>query len=365
MLTIASIQASVHRFPVVVPLLDEPIENRAVVICRVETDEGLVGYGLTGHFLPSAVASAVSDYFLPLVKGMDVRDVEAIHAAVWTKLNPRAMTGVVSSALSALDIALWDIHGKATNRTVAQLLGGFRDWAPAYITFGFPEYDIDQLVQAAKDQVAAGHRRLKLVVAVDQGGYAEDARRVRAVRSAVGDDVELMIDANYMFSPVEALLLCRLIEDCNITWFEEPLYANDTRALADLRRRTRIPVSAGQMEGHRWRLRELVLHHAVDILQPNACYCGGFTEARKAAHLAQAFNLPIANGGGWPRFNMHTMAGMLNGWRVEFHLGMKFIEDQIFIDPPEPSNGVVHLPTGPGLGMEVRTDVLTETQVSA
>ena len=106
-----------------------------------------------------------------------------------------------------------------------------------------------------------------------------------------------------------------------------------------------------------------MLHHAVDILQPNACYCGGYTEARKAAHLAQAFNLVIANGGGWPRFNMHTMAGLMNGWRVEFHLGMKSIEDQIFIDPPEPENGIVRLPTAPGLGMEVRTEVLDDTRV--
>src|SRR3546814_6743292 len=94
--------------------------------------------------------------------------------------------------------------------------------------------------------------------------------------------------------------LCRAIEDCNITWFEEPLHQNDARALADLRMHTRIPLAAGQMEGHRWRLRELVDNQAVDILQPNVCFCGGYTEARKAAHLAQAFNLPIANGGGWP-----------------------------------------------------------------
>lgn len=363
MLTIQSVQASVHRFPVHVPLLEKPIENRAVVVCRVETDDGYVGYGLTGHFLPSAVVTALHDNFLPLLKGMDVRDTEAIHGKVWAELNPRAMTGVVSNALSCLDIALWDIHGKAAGRTIAQLLGGYRDWAPAYITFGFPQYDVDQLVQAARDQVAMGHRRLKMVVAMDKGGYAEDARRVRAVREAVGDDVELMIDANYVFSPIEALLLCRAIEDCNITWFEEPLHANDARALADLRMRTKIPISAGQMEGNRWRLRDLVQYQAVDILQPNACYCGGYTEARKAAHLAQAFNLPIANGGGWPRFNMHTMAGLMNGWRVEFHLGMKFIEDQIFVDPPEPADGIVRLPKAPGLGMEVRTDVLSDTKV--
>ena len=362
---IQRISASVHSFPIIPPLLTEPIEHRKVVICEVETDDGQVGLGLTGHFLTSAVAAALENEFQQLVVGMDVRDVERIHQAVWTKLNPRAMTGVISSALSCLDIACWDIHGKSTGRTIAQLLGGARDEVPAYITFGFPEYDIDQLVQAAKDQVATGFSRLKMVVGVTDKGPLEDARRVRAVRDAIGDDVELMIDANYMFAPVEALILSRAIEDCNITWFEEPLYQNDARAMADLRNRVNIPLSGGQMEGHRWRLRELVENHAVDILQPNACYCGGYTEARKAAHIAQAYNLLIANGGGWPRFNMHTMAGLMNGWRVEFHLGMKYVEDQIFVDPPQPdpTTNTVRIPSAGGLGMEVNRDALRDSRI--
>jgi L-alanine-DL-glutamate epimerase-like enolase superfamily enzyme len=95
------------------------------------------------------------------------------------------------------------------------------------------------------------------------------------------------------------------------------------------------------------------------------CFCGGYTEARKAAHLAQAFNLPIANGGGWPRFNMHTMAGLMNGWRVEFHLGMKYLEEQIFKNPPQidPATNTVTIPDAPGLGMEVNEDALDDSRV--
>lgn len=360
---ITDIRANVHEFAVTIPLIDEPIEHRKIVFCEVETDEGYVGYGLTGHFLPFSVVTALEEEILPHLKGMDPRDIEAIHEKVWWKLNPRAMTGVISSALSALDIALWDIHGKFTGRTVAQLLGGYRDWAPSYVTFGFPEYDRDQLIQCAKNMVSEGHQRLKMVVGVTNKGHAEDAKRVRLVREAIGDDVELMIDANYMFQPVDALALCRAVEDCNLTWFEEPLYQNDARALADLRRRTNIPLSAGQMEGHRWRLRELVDRQAVDILQPNVCYCGGYTEARKAAHIAQAYNLPIANGGGWPLFNMHTMAGLMNGWRVEFHLGMQQVGERIFIDPPQPKDNVVKIPKAPGLGLIPNEDVLRETKL--
>ena len=176
-------------------------------------------------------------------------------------------------------------------------------------------------------------------------------------------DVDLMIDANYLFNPVEAKLLCRAIEECNITWFEEPLQQNDARALADLRAHTKIPIAAGQMEGHRWRLRELVEKQAVDILQPNCCFCGGFTEARKAAHLAQIYNLPIANGGGWPLFNMHTFAGLMNGWIVEWHLGMVQVGQMLFENPPEPKNGMLTIPNAPGLGLTLNRDALRKSEV--
>jgi L-alanine-DL-glutamate epimerase-like enolase superfamily enzyme len=306
----------------------------------------------------------LENHFLPVVKNLDPRDVELIHQRVWKKLNPRAMNGVVASALSLLDIALWDIAGKSAGRSVASLLGGARESVPAYVTFGFSQYDREQLAEAAKLQVSLGFRGLKVVVGENSGGWREDAARVRGVREAVGDDIDIMIDANYMFTPVEAKLLCRAIEDCGITWFEEPLQQNDARALGDLRRHTSIPLSAGQMEGHRWRLRELVDHQAVDVLQPNVCYCGGYTEVRKVAHLAQIYNLPIANGGGWPLFNLHSLAGLMNGWLLEWHLGMVQVGERLFPGSAAPINGVVTVPQCPGLGLEVDRAALRESAVA-
>lgn len=362
---IENIKASAHAFEARVPLLKDPVELRKIVFCELETDDGIVGYGMTGHFLTSAVVAALRNDFLPLVRGMDPRDTEAIHQRVGHKLNPRAMTGVVSSALSALDIACWDAHGKQAGRTCAQLLGGCRDWAPVYITFGFPEYTTEQLVEAARAQVARGFTRLKMVVAVDPKGWMEDVRRVQAVRAAVGENIELMCDANYMYNPVEARLFLQAVEDCRLSWMEEPLHQNDARALHDLRRTTRVPIAAGQMEGHRWRLRELVDHQAVDILQPNCAYNGGYTETCKAAHLAQVFNLPIANGGGWPRLNMHTMAGLMNGWRVEFHLGMTCVEEQLWTNAPLAQDDIIRLNPEPGLGLTPDKDALRDTVLAA
>lgn len=368
---IKDIRASVHTTSIDVPLLAGKVsgygreEQREFVFCEVETDEGLTGVALTGHFLARSVVVALEQHFLPVVADLDPREIEAVHQRVWRGLNPRAMTGVVSSALSLLDIALWDIKGKHAGRSVASLLGGARTELPTYVTFGFPQYDRDTLAAAARLQLEAGFRALKLVVGVDKGGWREDAARVRAVREAVGDGVDIMIDANYLFTPTDAKLLCRAIEEYNLTWFEEPLHQNDARAMADLRTHTRIPLAAGQMEGHRWRLRELVEHRAVDILQPNACYCGGFTEARKAAHLAQIYNLPVAHGGGWPLFNMHTLAGLMNGWILEWHLGMVQVGDLLFPDAPQPVDGRISIVDRPGLGLTVDRDALRDTLVTS
>lgn len=365
MYQLQNIRARVHEVPVTIPLLDEPIERRRFVSCEVSTDGGLTGFGLTGQFLPVSIREALLKHLLPTLLGIDIRDTEAIHARVWKTLNPRTQTGVISHALAALDIALWDAVGKGTDRTIAQLLGGYSDHAPAYVTFGFPEYTLEELVEAAKLQVSAGVTRLKMVVGVHEKGWAEDAHRVYAVRDEIGPGIELAMDANYMFSPLEAFLLAREVADARITWFEEPLHTNDPRALADLRSRVAIPLSAGQMDGHRWRLREFVDARAIDILQPNVCYSGGYTESRKVAHLAQAFNLPIANGGGWPHFNMHLIAGVMNGWRVEFHLGMQQVGESIFPDAPRPKDNTISIPSAPGLGMTVDENFLAATTIEA
>src|SRR5690348_9672941 len=164
---IKSIKATLHRIPAHVPLLAKPLPTR-IIYCEVETDDGITGIGVTGgNLLPSAVIAAIEKEFFPVVKDMDPRDTEAIHEKVWWHLNQRSMTGVVSNALSCIDIACWDNHGKHASRTVAQLLGAARDWAPTYVTFGVHQYDREQLVEAAKLQVSKGHRRLKMVVAVD------------------------------------------------------------------------------------------------------------------------------------------------------------------------------------------------------
>ncbi len=357
---IVEVTATTHRLPVKVPLLDKPI-NREIVFVRVRADDGRVGYGIAGPILRHAVREFIETELGPSVIGKDPLATERIwHEAYW-QFNQRSLSGAVMSGIAALDIALWDLKGKVFGQPVWRLLGGYSATVPAYITFGLLEYDRDQLVEAARYLVKQGHDKLKMVVAIDDAkNVAEDAARVRAVRAGVGDGIQLMMDANHLFSPLDAYELCRRVEDCEITWFEEPLYGNDPRSLAELRGRTRIPLSAGQNEGHRWRHRELILAGAIDIVQPNVVYCGGYTESLKVAHLAQTFNLPIANGGGWPHHNAHLQAAVPNGWRVEFHVPMWFVGNTFFKDPPQPAKGWVTLDERPGLGLEPNEDALKE-----
>ncbi len=359
---ITRIEATTHRIPVTVPLVSRPIA-RELVFVRVETDGGVTGYGLTGPIQRFAVREFVNKEIAPRLVGRDPLATERHWYDLFYGLNPRAQTGTWSSAVSAVDIALWDLKGKQVGQPVWRLLGGYSATVPVYVTFGLLEYSREQLVEVAKQFVAQGHDKLKMVVGVNKAeDPAEDAARVRAVREAVGDGIELMVDANYLFAFPRALELCRRIEPYGITWFEEPVYGNDARLLANLRRQTRIPIAAGQNEGHKWRHRELLAHEAVDILQPNVVWVGGYTEAVKVAAMAQAYNLPIANGGGWPHHNMHLIAGVANGWRVEFHLLMWLAGETIFRDPPKPARGTVTLTERPGLGLEPHEEVLRDTR---
>ena len=356
---ITDVKATLHRVPIALPLLKE---NPAIsiVFTAVETDQGVTGYGLTRGSQRFGVKEFINREAAPFLHGKNPLETERVWNQLFKQFNPRAQTGMWSSAVSAIDIALWDIKGKHYKEPVWRLLGGARNPVPAYVTFGLKQYTQEQLVDLAVQLVGQGERRLKMVVAVDPENPKIDAARVAAVRAAVGDDVELMIDANYLFSFNRALELCKLVEPCHITWFEEPVHQNDAALLADLRRHTSIPIAAGQNEGHRYRHRELIANHAVDIAQPNVCYVGGYTEALKVAALAQAYNLPIANGGGWPHHNMHLQAAMANGWRVEFHFEMWGVGDAIYREPPAPDHGWVTLPETPGLGLEPRWDTLKE-----
>ncbi|WP_436348227.1 mandelate racemase/muconate lactonizing enzyme family protein [Natronorubrum sp. FCH18a] len=356
---ITSVRASTYTVPADVPGEDDLDDT--IVFVTVETDEGITGYGETGYLYPEATASFVNEQIAPLVTGQNPLETERVWDLLYRELNPRAQTGTWSTAVSAVDIALWDIKGKKYDEPVWRLLGGASETVPVYYTIGQAIRDEARLAEIVTDLVSDGAERIKIVVG--KGEWATpriDARRVTAVRDAIGDDVELAIDANYLYSVDEALELCNRLESVSLSWFEEPVYGNDASLLSDLRTRTRVPIAAGQNEGHRFRHRELIENGAVDISLPNVCFVGGYTEASKVAGMADAFNLRVAHGGGWPFQNMHLQAGVASGSIVEFHDIVWEVGKKIYESPPEPSGESISLPERPGLGITPDWDVLDE-----
>jgi L-rhamnonate dehydratase len=180
----------------------------------------------------------------------------------------------------------------------------------------------------------------------------EDAARVRAVREAVGPDVELYIDANCSLDLYHATRLAEMVKPYGISFFEEPITQNDVLQMAQMRRATGMPLACGQNEGLIFRFRDLLMHEAVDYVQPNVVSSGGFTQCLKIAGLAAAFNVPLANGGAWPYHNMHLQAGVANGTFVEMHYLAIELCRKIYRGLPEPKDGWLMLPDAPGLGFE-------------
>jgi L-rhamnonate dehydratase len=350
--------------------LDKPT-SLSVCLVDVETDTGLVGHGFTAITEEEVIAAALNEIAAPALLGEDPLAHERIWDRLYWLLSPRGQTGYASHAIAAVDVALWDLKGKALGQPVWKLLGAARSRVPVYATFGFGFFDRDQLAEAAKLWVAEGHNRLKMVVGHHglqrrdeprplDALIAEDAKRVRAVRDAVGAGVQIYVDANCSLDPLHALKLARMIEQYDVALFEEPITHNDVRLLADLRRQIRIRVGAGQNEGLSFRFRDLLVASAVDLLQPNVVIGGGYSQCIRIAGMAAAFNVPIANGGAWAHHNMHLHAGLANGGLVEYHYVALLVCEQIFADLPRAREGWLELPAAPGLGFTPRADAVRE-----
>jgi L-alanine-DL-glutamate epimerase-like enolase superfamily enzyme len=366
---------SVRAIPLNVPLQIKLLginKDTSLACCfvEVETDAGITGHGFTSITEEDVIAQIVNGVIAPNLVGDD----PMLHERIWDKiywmLMPRGQTGYAAHALAAVDLALWDIKGKALGLPVWKLLGGARERVPVYATFGFGFFDRDQLAAAAKHWLGQGFNRLKMTVAGDalrnksvrslMEVIREDARRVQAVREAVGPDAEIFIDANCNLDLYHAAKLAEMVKPFGISFFEEPITQNDALAMSQLRRQTGMALACGQNEGLIFRFRDLLNHQAIDFAQPNVCITGGFTQSAKVAALAAAYNVSIANGGAWSYHNMHLQAGVANGTLVEHHYLAVELYKLLYHDLVVPENGWLSLPDRPGLGFEPNRDAIRE-----
>ena len=367
---IGKVSCWVLRIPFTFPLVRET-QHALANFVEVETDDGLKGHALSTYPMRHGVREFINREAAPAIGGMDALRPEEIRNKLFLATARKHVMGAWNCAVSLIDIALWDVKGKALGQPVWKLLGGAHSKLPAYITFGLPRYSIEELIEVAKMLISDGQTSLKMVVAKGSNPFdeilgqptdadiLEDARRVAALREAVGPKVELMMDANKGASFAQALKLAKLCEPYNLTWFEDPVLQGDPRLMARLRAQTTIPIAAGSTAtSDLMFLREYLVQEAVDYLQPNVRDIGGYTQALKAAGIAQAFNVPLAMGGNYPHMNMHLHGGVPNGGRVEFHWqGWKCVE-ALFDGAPGPVNGTVTLPEASGLGFTPKTGIL-------
>ena len=272
-------------------------DRRQTAICVVDTDEGIQGLGEAFYFGGPAgiVAQIMGDAFGPLIVGEDPLDTSVLWDRMYNWTRDQGMKGVTISALSAIDIALWDIKGRALGLPVYKLLGGdYRNRARAYATGLYEPQGVpsvaDALVEEALGYREEGFAGMKLKVGY---GIERDVRLVKAIREAIGDDIALMVDANHAYNAPEAIRLAREMEAFDIHWFEEPVPPEDLDGYLEIKRSTRIPIAGGECEYTRYGFRELVNRRVVDILQPDLCAAGGFTEMMKIIAMAGAANVPV------------------------------------------------------------------------
>ncbi len=347
-------------------------------IISVETDSGLTGWGEAKAGVGSsgpckAVVEAVNDEFGPALIGLDPMRITSIWDLMYN--GPRTgyaiergrgfpvlgRRGVTMSAMSGVDMALWDLLGKAHGVPVATLWGGPRsDTMPAYASGGWA--DVDGIGDQLNGYVERGFSAVKMRVGIMDGDVATSVDRVLAAREALGPDIELMADAHGTYNSTDAMRFAAGVEEANLRWFEEPVNADDIVAASRVRASTRTPIAAGESEATRFDFRELINHGAVDVLQPDLAICGGPTEARRIAALAETHQLELAPHcwGSALSFNAGvTLAFTSSAARIiEYSLGGNPLLREMPIDPPVVENGVVQAPTSPGFGIEPRPDFL-------
>jgi L-rhamnonate dehydratase len=361
---VSRIETSLLRVPVKIPLNERTVIQRFVLVL-VHTDDGVTGIGMCRDQGRSSIPELLTQELGPFLIGRNPIETERIWNEAWWEMGQpyKLRTGIVGLAMSAVDQALWDIKGKYFQQPVFRLLGGASGSSiEAYTTFGLNVLTREELVELACQLVREGHDKLKIQAAAANRGQSitEDATRVRLVREAVGEEVKIMLDANVKYNFINALKLCKRIEPYDLTFFEDPVFVKDVHVMAELRRQTTVPLAARARGGNIWDNRDLIAGGAVDVVQPNVVDNGGYTECLKVAHMAEMYHLPLAGGGAFHLQNAHLLAGVSNGWMVEYHLLIGQANEIIFDNPPKPKGGWLPLSEKPGLGLELNQAAVKE-----
>ena len=346
------------RYPLLEPFANSRgwTSTRTAVVVEISTDAGITGWG-EGISVPSA--SAIEAHLIGQSPFETERIWEAMHGNI--------------GALSGIDIALWDIMGKALDMPIYQLLGGaFRLKIPAYASglFKKDKPDITQaLMDEAKGYVDAGFPAVKMKIGF---GEAYDVKNVAAVRRAIGDDTLFAVDANCGYDVGTAIDVGQKILDDDLFWYEEPITSDDVAGYREIRKALNVRIAGGEMLQGRWAFRDLIQERGLDIVQPDISIAGGFTECRKIAAMASANYVRVLPHmwGGSIRLaaTLHWQATLPDAPQalnpipslLEFDMTENRLRTALAQQPINAVDGYVEVPQAPGLGIEINREVLEQ-----
>ncbi len=360
---ITHVTTRVLRTPADNPLvvgLPAPTDTREFVTLELGTDQGLVGIGLTffGGALTAALKTAV-DGLAGLVVGDDPTQVEAIAGKLRRAAGNSGPGGIFSLALSAVDMACWDLKGKALGQSVCAMLGGLRDRVLTYASGALMRpHPVDYLAKAGPRLVGMGFRQMKMQCG-SEPTVAASIERVRVMREAIGPDVDLMCDINQLWSVSQAIEVGRRIEPYHLYWLEDPTAHDDYPGLARIADALTTPIAAGEYHYGIVPFRHLLEHRSIDVVMIDLLRVGGITQWMKVAGMAEAFNLPVVSHL-VPEIHVHLIAAIPNGLTVEY---MPWTL-RLYEETPPIENGMLVVPKKPGLGLAFDPAAIKKYQVS-
>jgi L-alanine-DL-glutamate epimerase-like enolase superfamily enzyme len=348
---------------------------RDVLIVEIETDEEILGQSfIVGTHLGNGAEIHIYDLIIRESLSKTLIGLDPLRPEeVWLKMAktlPFGRRGASTRAISAVDLAIWDIIGKKSGLSIWRLLGGSKDRIPIYIAGGYYHQDgksLDDLAEEMIGYVKKGCTCVKMKVGGDS--VEKDTERIRVVREAIGEDIGLMLDANEAWDGFTAVNAVKRWEKFNPFWIEEPVATDDIPSLKLLRSKTNIPIAVGENAYTRHGFRDLITSEAIDIIQADAGRMGGITEWIKVAHFASVHSIKLAPHG-LQEYHASLAAAIDNGMIIEYYapdLRLQFLINEVFEEPHETKipnqDGTLSVPDRPGLGLKINWDVVEKYRI--
>ena len=360
---IREIVANHYLIPLPVALSDSThgtIKGFELVTVRVRDAEGAegVGYTYTVGAGGAAVQALVARELAPLLAGRDADLIASHWQAMWWALHYGGRGGAQALAISAVDIALWDLRARRQGAPLWRVLGGFDPKVPCYAGGIDLDFPLDALLRQTDENVARGFRAIKMKVG--RPSLSDDVERVRAMRRHLGPDFPLMVDANMRWSVDEAIRAARALVELHPVWLEEPIIPDDVPGHARIVREGGLPIAAGENLHTLYEFRQLIAAGGVTFPEPDVTNCGGVTAFMKVCHLAEAFNLPVTSHGAHD-LTVHLLAAAPNRSYLEAH---GFGLDRFIAQPLRIKDGLAIAPDRLGHGIEFDWKALDAARAS-